>query len=172
MFGLTDSEMENYRNIVQDFAVQELTTHIASSAIFAAPATVKDDVVYYDSSYVQHLVMDIEKIATLVMMDAAYEYADLQCDSELTETEIVGKLDKYYSNQIVVKCFQFGVAFTTEFVDEMIGIMIPELPYLYATAIEDENFDEDDFLEERLDAYNIYLQEMEGEDDDEGLDNF
>jgi hypothetical protein len=171
MFGLTDSEMENYRNNVLEFAMRDITPSIISDSRFIIPAAMHEGQLIADGAHMAHLKLDLEKIITMVTMDAAYEYADLQCEGELSEAEMIEKIHNHHSSLLVTRFIQYAVSFTTEVIDTIMGFIIPELPYLYSYAIEDDNFDEDLFLDERLDAYESYVLDMESEDGDEEHDD-
>lgn len=170
MFGLTDREMESYRNNTQDFAVREVTPRIVSNSKFMTPATIQGDKVIPDKVFFAQLVTDLETIITLTATNMSHDYAYLQCESKMSEAQIIAYLHDKYESYVLMQLFKYGVAFTSEAVAEIVGEIVLELPYLYIAVVEDENFDEDSFLEERLDAYNDYLESNFADDDfDEDL---
>ncbi|QIW88655.1 hypothetical protein P59_057 [Bacillus phage P59] len=167
MFGLTEFEMEMYRNNTQDFAVREVTPRIVSNAKIMTPVLMQGDKMVPDRGYVNQLVTDLETIITLTATNMSYEYAYLQCESELSESEIIAHLHEKYESYVLMQMVKYGVAFTTDFLTEVVSEIVLELPYLYISVVEDEDFDDELFLEERLEAYNEYLDSNFAEDEDE-----
>lgn len=173
MFGLTEYEMEGYRNLAQDFAVQEATPRIVSNSQFMTPILMQGGELVPDRNFVNQILTDLETIITLTAVHMAYEYAYLQAESELKESEIIGRLHNKYESYVMVQMIKYGLTFTTEAITEIVGEVVLELPYLYIMVVEDEDFDEDEFLEERLESYNLYLDKNFGgrnEEDDEEED--
>ena len=159
MFGLTEQEMDLYRDLSQDFAVRELTPRIVGNSKFITPLIQQDGEIVPNRQYINQLVTDIETLITFVTSHMAYEYAHLQDDSEITEQEIIKHLHSKYEDYLITQFIKYSIAFTTDIASEIVGGIILELPYLYAEVIQDANFDEDEFLEEKLQAYNDYLNE-------------
>lgn len=178
MFGLTQQEMDLYNFLVQDFAIRDVTPIVVSKSKFITPLmdNGKGKKVP-NSAYVNQLVQDIETIITITAMSIAMEYAHLQAESEKSEKEIIEYLHTKYEDHLVMQFIRYGVTFSTDVLSEIIGEIIIELPYLYINAIEDENFNEDSFLEEKMEAYSKYLDDnfndfefdfdFDKEDDDE-----
>lgn len=160
MLGLTEEEFEKYKELAQDFAITEVTPKILLDAEFIAPLVTNGKGKRIpDSQFVNHLITDIETVVTIVTVHMSYEYAFLQYESEMTEQEIISHLHSKFEDYLVTQFIKYGVGFTTDVLEDTISDIILELPYLYVAVIEDENFDEDSFLEEKLDAYNDYLEQ-------------
>jgi hypothetical protein len=172
MFGLTDYEMEMYRNNAQDFAVREVTPRIVSNSKFMTPVLIQEDRMIPDRGYVNQIVTDIETIITLTATNMSYEYAHLQCESELEESQIIAQLHEKFEGYVIMQLIKYGLAFTTDVVTEIVSEIVLELPYLYIAVVEDEDFDDELFLEERLEAYNDYLDSnfADEEEDEEDID--
>lgn len=171
MFGLTEQEMDSYRSLAQDFAIQEATPRIVSNSKFMTPVLKQGDELMPDRNFLSQILTDLETIITLTATHMSYEYAHLQCDSDLTETQIIERLHANYEDYVLIQMIKYGLAFTTEVIAEIVGEIVLELPYLYVAVVEDEDFDEDEFLEEKLAAYDAYLDKNfahdEGEDEEE-----
>lgn len=171
MFGLTEQEMDNFRGLAQDFAVTNVAQEVIKSAQFIIPVTHEDDKTIPNTMYLSHLLTDLEFIITLTAMNMSYEYAHLQCETNLNEEEIINYLHNKFEDFLFRQFIKYGLAPTSDVMSEVVGEIILELPYLYAEAIEDEDFDEDAFLEEKLKAYNKYLDENFSYPDDEDNDS-
>lgn len=171
MFGLTEQEMDNFRGLAQDFAVTNVAQEVIKSAQFIIPVTHEDDKTTPNTMYLSHLLTDLEFIITLTAMNMSYEYAHLQCETNLNEEEIINYLHNKFEDFLFRQFIKYGLAPTSDVMSEVVGEIILELPYLYAEAIEDEDFDEDAFLEEKLKAYNKYLDENFSYPDDEDNDS-
>ena len=167
MFGLTEEEMDLYRDFAQDYAVMSLAPKIKSNSQFITPVTVQDSDRVPDLEFLRQLLTDIETVITITTTNMAYEYAHLQCEMELSEDEIVQHLHNKYQDYLIKNFIKYGIAFTEDVIKEIVGEIILELPYLYMSAIQDESFDEDEFLEKRMYAYNDYLNENFLMDEDE-----
>ena len=165
MFGLTDQEMESYRSFAQNFAVEELTPQVVTDSELLAPVLVKGEKMYPDMPFVNQLVTDLETIVTITTTTMAYDYAHLQSESDLLENEIIEKLHNKFETFVLNQFIRYGVVFTQEAITRIVSQTILELPYMYAAVMGDEEFNEDTFLEERLQAYNDYLDSNFGEDD-------
>lgn len=171
MFGLTEQEMDLYRDLAQDFAVQDVAPTVIGNSKFITPATTKGDKLIPDAAFVNQIVTDVETTITLTASHMAYDYAYLQCESSMSEQEIIKHLHQKYEDYVVTQFIKYGIVFTADITKEIVGGIILELPYLYVSVIQDEEFNEDDFLEEKLAAYNDYLNEnfaSEDVDEDEG----
>lgn len=161
MFGLTEQEMNNYRDSVQFFA-GELATNIIGSSKFLAPIYREGDYVVPDMDALEDFIDDIEDILKPMTINMAYEYAHLQCESELTESEIIKKLIDKYKEYLFTEMLDIGLAFTEDVINKVPVEIVLELPYLYVDVIDPERADEDDkdnMLEERLDAYTKYIKD-------------
>lgn len=170
MFGLSEQEMEQYKNMIQNYAVMDVTPMVVGSAKFITPIIEKEDKAVPDTDYVNKLVTDIETVITLVSTHMAYDYAFLQSEPDIKEEEIVTGLHKKYETILMNQFFKYGVSFNMAVLNEILSELILELPYLYMSVIEDENFDDDQFLEDKLEAYEKYLENNfseEGDDDEE-----
>lgn len=172
MFGLTEQEMDLYRDLAQDFAVRDVTPQIISSSKFITPGTLQGEELVPNTLFVRQLVTDVETIITLTASHMAYDYAHLQCDSTMREPEIIKHLHQKYEDYLYMQLIKYAIAFTADAVAEIVGEIILELPYLYVAVIQDEEFDEDDFLEEKLQAYNEYLNDNFSEEDDDEEDDW
>jgi hypothetical protein len=172
MFGLTEFEMEMYRNNTQDFAVREVTPRIMSNSKCIAPILMQGDKLLPDMGFVNQLMTDLETIITLTATNMSYEYAHLQCESELSESQIISQLHEKYESYVFMQMIKYGIAFTTDVITEIVGEIVLELPYLYISVVEDDGFDEDIFLEERLEAYNEYLDSNFSEYEEEDEEDF
>lgn len=171
MFGLTEQEMDNFLGLAQDFAVMNVAQEVRNSAQFIIPATHEDGKTIPNTMYLSHLLTDLEFIITLTSVNMSYEYAHLQCETDLNEEEIINYLHNKFEDFLFRQFIKYGLAPTSDVISEVVGEIILELPYLYAEAIEDEDFDEDVFLEEKLKAYNKYLDENFSYPDDEDNDS-
>ncbi|AYJ75141.1 hypothetical protein BSP36_054 [Bacillus phage BSP36] len=167
MFGLSDKELIAYRNTIHDYVLDDLSPYIIEKVVYMAPFITKDGERTPDLQFVSTLVRDVENVILLAISAMSYEYAHLQCDLDLNEKDIIERLHYKYDNFIVHKFIQKGIAFSPEIVTEIIGDAILQLPYIYVNAIEDEDFDEDSFLEERADAYSAYIDENFTEEEDD-----
>ena len=171
MFGLTEDEMEGYRSLTQDFAVQEVAPRIVSKAQFMTPVLRQDEEIVPDREFLNQILTDLETIITLTASNMAHDYAYLQAESEKDEGEILAHLHSKYESYVMVQMIKYGMAFTVDAMTEIVEEIILELPYLYIMVVEDEEFDEDEFLEERLGAYSDYLdRNFADEDEDEGAE--
>lgn len=173
MFGLTEHEMESYLSSMQAFAIQEAAHSVVTGAKFMMPATQKGEKLVPDTTFFKLLVTDIETIITLTATSMAYEYAHLQHEAKLDEHEIVKHLHTKYDSYVLKQFIQYGLASTVDVVPDIVGTLVLELPYIYAEVMEDEEFDEKDFLAERLEAYDEYLDtNFYTEEPFEGLDDY
>lgn len=172
MFGLTEQEMDSYKIIVQDYAVRDVTPMVVGSAKFITPVIEQEGKESPDTEYVNKLVTDVEIVITLTALHMALDYAYLQSDSNKKEKEIVKSLHVKYETFLINQFIRYGVSFTEEVLSEIIGQILLELPYLYLMAIQDEDFDDDQFLIDKMEAYEEYIEstlldEDEGEVDEE-----
>lgn len=167
MFGLTEEEMNFYRDITQDYAVETVAPKVKKQSIFIVDFVQQGDNAVPDMLQLRQLLTDLETIITLTATNMAYEYAHLQCETDLSEEEIVEYLHKKYEDYVFRQCLKYGVCPTADCMDEIVLSTMLELPYLYAEAIDDEDFDEDEFLEERLAAYTKYLDENVHDDEED-----
>jgi hypothetical protein len=171
MFGLSEFEMEKYKDTVQNFAVLEVAPFIVESFPHAVPVARQGDKLNPDMDVLHSIVQDIELITILTSLSIAHDYAHYQHEDELDEKEIVDKLHKKYEDYIFMQAVKYGLVFPFQAIDKLIAHVVVELPYLYTKSITDTNFDEDLFLEERLAAYDDYVDkymiapEMEEEED-------
>jgi hypothetical protein len=173
MFGLTEHEMESYLSSMQAFAIQEAAPSVVGGAKFMMPATQKGEKLVPDSTFFKLLVTDIETIITLTATSMAYEYAHLQHEAKLDEHEIVKHLHTKYDTNVLNQFIKYGLVSTTDVIPDIVGTLVLELPYIYAEVMEDEEFDEKDFLAERLEAYDEYLDtNFYTEEPFEGLDDY
>src|SRR5206468_2208182 len=176
MFGLTEQEMDFYRTSVTDFAVQDITPQIVSNAKYMTPVIEVNGERVPNKPYVMKIVSDIEEIIVLTATHMAYEYAYLQAESTMIELEIIKFLHNKYEDSLFKYFFKIVVACTTDAVTEIIGEIILELPWLYSRAMDEDKFNVEEFLEEKLEAYNDYMNENfndmsdPDEDDEEDLD--
>lgn len=176
MFGLTESEMEIYRGIAQDYAVREVTPTVIGPSKIITP--LEEDSTQEDPkpnlAVVQHLLTDIETVITLTTSYMAQDYAHLQCESELSEKDIFSNLHTKFSNYVTHQFIKYGISFTVNSIDKIIEEILLELPFMYLSVIEGEDFDEDSYLEEKMDAYEEYIEEnfMDSgpEDEEDGLE--
>lgn len=182
MFGFTDYEMDRYRDLAQDFAVTEVAPNVIKQSQFVVQAYMVDNQQVIDKAHLGQMVSDLEKIITFTASHMAYEYANLQCELEWEESEIIKHLHTKYEDYLVIQFIKYGLAFTLDVLTEIIGGIILELPYLYVSVMEDDEFDDDKFLEDKLEAYNDYMKnhmqeykeepEPEHEPEDDKLDGF
>jgi len=172
MFGLTEHEMESFLTGMQTFAIQEAAHSVVTGARFMTPATQKGEKLIPDTSFFKLLVTDIETIITLTATSMAYEYAHLQHEGKLGEHEIVKHLHTKYDTNVLNQFIKYGLVSTTDVIPDIVGTLVLELPYIYSEVREDEEFSEDDFLAERLEAYDEYLDTNFYTDDFEGLDDY
>lgn len=170
MFGLTEEEMDLYRDLAQDFAVEQLAQTIVKRSQIMTPVVLVGNERKPDMKFLQRMLTDFEVICTITTTNMAYDYAHLQCDSDMEEHEIINHLHKKYENYVVQQFIKYAVAFTSEIPSEIVGEIILELPYLYVSAISDDEFDEDEFLEQKLAAYNAYMDDNFSYSGDEDYD--
>jgi hypothetical protein len=158
---------------MQAFAIQEAAPSVVGGAKFMMPATQKGEKLVPDSTFFKLLVTDIETIITLTATSMAYEYAHLQHEAKLDEHEIVKHLHTKYDTNVLNQFIKYGLVSTTDVIPDIVGTLVLELPYIYAEVMEDEEFDEKDFLAERLEAYDEYLDtNFYTEEPFEGLDDY
>lgn len=178
MFGLTEQEMDFFRMSVTDFAVEDVTPQIISNAKIMTPIIEINGERQPNKPYVIKVVSDIEEIIVLTATHMAYEYAYLQAESKMEELEIIKFLHEKYENSLLVYMIKLGIACTLDIITEIVGEIILELPWLYSRAMDEEKFNVEEFLEEKLEAYNDYLMEMEDvesldyDDFDDDFDDF
>jgi hypothetical protein len=167
MFGLSEQEMDLYRDLTQDFAVRDVAPQIVSKSHFMTPLIKQGEELVPSRAFINQLVTDIETIITITASHMAYDYAHLQTELEMSEEDIIKHLHKKYESYVIQQFIKYGITFTEDTVLEIVGYIILELPYLYVSVIEDEEFDEDEFLEEKLAAYNDYLNENFSDEEEE-----
>lgn len=173
MFGLTEQEMDFYRMSAQDFAVQDVTPQIVSNAKYMTPIIEQNGERVPNKAYVIKMVADIEAVIVLTATHMAYEYAYLQAESEMEELEIIKFLHTKYENSMFTYFFKVGIACTAEVMTEVVGEIILELPWLYSRAMDEKNFNVEEFLESKLEAYNDYMNEnFNDESDPDDFDDF
>ncbi|WP_427186159.1 DUF7398 family phage protein, partial [Bifidobacterium breve] len=56
MFGLTEQELDNYRSLAQDFAVQDLSPSVVTAAQIMTPATQENGETVPDMEFIEKLV--------------------------------------------------------------------------------------------------------------------
>jgi len=160
MFGLTEQEISLYKDLTQDFAVRDVSPMILSKAGFITPILEDEEGEEVpDTEYANQLLADIETIITLTATHMSYDYAFLQAESDKSEEEIINDLHDKYDASLVTQFIKYSITFTTDVINRILGEIILELPYLYMSVIEDESFDEDAFLEEKMKAYDKYLND-------------
>lgn len=165
MFGLTESEMDTYRSMAQDFAVRDVVPLLLSKSQIITPLIVHNGKQVPDKDFVKDMVQDIEISVTLTTVSMAVDYAHLQVESDKEEEEIIKHLHTKYENNLTSQFIRYGICFSSDVITEIVGQIVLELPYLYMAVIEDEDFDEDSFLEEKMEAYNNYLLENFSEEE-------
>ncbi len=165
MFGLTEEEVVLYKDLAQDYAVRDVAPTIISASKFITPLVEdKNGKPKPDALYIQQLLTDIETVITLTTTHMAYDYAYLQCESDKDEEGILKHLHNKYEDYLVSQFIKYGIAFTTAILTKIIGEIILELPFLYASVIYEDDFDGDEFLDEKLEAYEKYLEENFSDD--------
>lgn len=167
MFGLTEQEMDFYRITVQDYAVRDVTPMIVGNAKFVTPIIEHEGEDIPDAEYVNKLVTDVEIVITLTALNMALDYAYLQSDSDKEEKEIIKNLHEKYDTFLINQFIRYGVSFTEEVLSEILGQILLELPFLYLMAIQDEDFDDDQFLIDKMEAYEEYIESNLLEDEEE-----
>lgn len=167
MFGLSEGEMETYQEVVQNFAVTEVTPKICETAIMVLQAYKFGDIVAPALADVVSMKRDIESVVTLTSIHMSYEYAHLQCEMEMDEADVIKQLHTKYETYVINQFIKYGLGFTVDTIGHVVGEIMLELPYLYVQAIEDDNFDDDLFLEEKLEAYNNYLDKYFSKKDED-----
>ncbi|AHN66537.1 hypothetical protein Bcp1_060 [Bacillus phage Bcp1] len=172
MFGLTEKELDRYKDLVQTYAIRDLATDVIEDSTLLVDLIVKDGKYYPVPSFLNALVADIEIVLTVNALHTAYDYAHLQTDVNMSEIAIIQHLHNKYENEIINQFIRYGIAFSADVVEEAMTYLIVELPYLYLQAIDNEDFDKDKFLEDRIKAYEDYLFEIgeAGDDEDEEED--
>lgn len=176
MFGLTDYELDTYRDRAQDFATNTVVPDVLSNSIFYLPYYIIDGENFVDAVKHQAMATDVEIVITLTASHMAYDYANLQCESDMSEADIIEHLHSKYENYVLSQFIRYGLGFTLDVLATIVGDLILELPYMYVSVIEDIDFNEDEFLEERLAAYNDYLNDHainpDGDEEEQRLDGF
>lgn len=158
MFGLSEEELDVYREIAQDFAVAELTPMIVEEAKLISIWTEQNGKLLPVPSYVNKMVSDLEQIITLTTVNMACDYAGLVSELKLTEAEIIQHLHEKYESSVTRQFIKYNLCFSVESADRIVSEIILELPYLYVDSVTNEEFDGDKYLEEKLQAYNDYLE--------------
>lgn len=175
MFGLTIEEFSLYRDLAQDYAVNQVAPTIINTSEILTPMN-KDAKKGPNMEFVTQLVGDIETIITLATIHSAYDYAHYQGENELDEAEVIKRIHVDYETYLINQFISYGVTFDIVAISRILGEIILELPYMYSAVIEDESFDPDGFLEEKMMAYEDYLEEnfpdylpddLDEEDEDE-----
>lgn len=69
-------------------------------------------------------------------------------------------MDNKYDGFIVNQLIKYGLVFTTNIVDAIKQELIMELPYIYQASQSAEDFDPDEFLDIRLPAHEMYMDEV------------
>lgn len=172
MFGLNEQEMNEYKEYTQSFAIRDLSPRVIEEAKIIAPTTYDDNEnIQVDRVFVQQLITDIETIVTITTFQIAYDYAYMQTREEIAEEELIEAIYRTYEGVLMNQFIKYSITFTSDVIASILGEIILELPFIYSSAIQDDNFDEDLFLEERLEAYNTYLEKnflnIEDEEDEE-----
>lgn len=168
MFGFTEEEFEVYKDMAQDYAVRDVAPTIVSASKFLTPVVKhKGGKPKHDTLFIQQILNDIETIITLTTTHMAYDYAYLQYEEDRDEEEILKHLHGKYEDYLVSQFIKYGITFTTEILTKIVGEIILELPFLYTSVAYEDDFDEDEFLDEKLKAYEKYLEENFSDDSEE-----
>ena len=174
MFGLSETEMEKYRSIAQDYAIREVTPTIIGPSKFITPleeGSTKENP-KPNVAIIQHLLTDIETIITLTTSYMAQDYAHLQCDTDMEDKDILGSLHRKFSHYLTHQFIKYGITFTANSIDNIIEEILLELPFLYLYVVEGDDIDEDEYLEEKMDAYEAYIEENFSGREDNDLDEY
>jgi len=159
MFGLTEDEMNKYIETIQNYAVEEVSPNIVSKAGIMSPAFQEGSKLEPDWVFINVMRMDIEHIITLTASLMAYDYAYLQCESDLEESEIASKLHDKYVEQLYMQFIKYSISLNSDICNTIVGEIILELPHIYIGITSDDEDEIDDSLEEKLYDYNDYLDE-------------
>lgn len=168
MFGFSEEEMSTYDNIINDYAEEDLVPYILSEVLFMGPAATVNGEKSVDIPFIEELVSDIAQVIQSTVVSMAYEYAELQCDLDIEESEIIKILHNEYERSLVGEFISHGIAFTSDIPVEIVGDIIIQLPYFYLNALESESVDTDKFFEDKFEAYAAYIEENFPDDSEEG----
>jgi len=172
MFGFTEQELERYKDLVQTYAIRDLAADIVHGAGLIVELVEKDGKYYPVTSSFKTLVTDIEIVLTVNALHMAYDYAHLQDDIEKTEEDIIKYLHDKYETKVINQFIRYGIVTSANVAETVVMEVILELPYLYSLAFKDkESFDGDAFIEERLYAYDEYIENMGAEEEDDDDDD-
>lgn len=165
MFGLSEREMEFYKNSSQEFATKDVIPSIMGHSKFVTPMIKKGKKEQPDTDYANQMIGDIETVITLLISHMCYEYAYLQTHSDDEEAAIIKLVHNKYESRLIDLFIKYGIAFSTDIVQEVVGNVVLELPYIYMAALDSDKFDEKAF-EEKMDAYEEYVKENFSEESD------
>lgn len=166
MFGLTESEMDLYKDLSQDFAVRDVAPMVVKNAKFMTHIITHNGKKQPDAAYVNQIATDVETIITLTATHMAYEYAYLQFSSEKSEVDILKDLHDKYDSYLFSQFIKYGITFTSEVFAEIIGAILLELPFIYLSVIEGEDFEDQGIMEDKIKAYDQYLRDNFPEEED------
>lgn len=152
MLGLNEQDLEIYLNSLQDFS----QTTMMDLFIGVAKVLMPD----LDESFASNVERDVETVIIVTAIAMGYEYAHLQLDPNKEEYDIIHHLDDKYDGFIVNQLIKYGLVFTTNIVDAIKQELIMELPYVYQASKSAEDFDPDEFLDIRLPAHEMYMDEV------------
>ncbi|AMQ66582.1 hypothetical protein BH753_gp100 [Bacillus phage Shbh1] len=172
-YGLNEDELTTYKQLVQLYTNEGILPSVTESIPFMIPTNKHGEP---DEVFLASLLKDVELSVTLSVVYMSLEYADLQC-SDKSEEDIVEYLRVKYENYLSTELLNRRVCFSWETVSDVIIEALLELPYMYVNSVENLEFDEDKFLEERLLAYDKYitlefLDEEDFSEEDEEEDDY
>lgn len=161
MLGLNEKDLEIYLNSLQDFSKTTIMDLFHGVATMLMPVkTHEDGTEELDQKFSSEVVKDVESICVITAIAMGYEYAHLQLDIDKEEYDIIQHLDKKYDGFIVSQLLKYGLSFTTDIIDAIKQELIMELPYIYQASQSAEGFDPDEFLDIRLPAHEMYMDEV------------
>lgn len=161
MLGLNEKDLEIYLDCLQEFSRTTIMDLFNGVATMLMPVkTHEDGTEELDQKFSSEVVKDVETVVVITSIAMGYEYAHLQLDPNKEEYDIIHHLDDKYDGFIVNQLLKYGLVFTTDIVDAIKQELIMELPYIYQASQSAEDFDPDEFLDIRLPAHEMYMDEV------------
>lgn len=171
MFGLTEEDMDLYKELTQNFAVEVVAPMIGQQSKFITHMVTQDGKEQPDKVHINRLVTDVETVITLTVAHMAYDYAYLQYEGT-KEVDILKRLHNKYDTYLMSQFIKYGITFTTDVFGEVLGSILSDLPFIYA-SVTDDDINDEEYIGEKLEAYDQYIQECfseEEEEEEEGYD--
>lgn len=162
LFGLTEMEMETYKGTIQDYAINDVVPLVINGSRFLTPVLDEEETVSGepepDKDHIQGIITDVEISVTMTAIYMAYDYANNQKTEEQSEESLVKHLHEKYKDHLMAQFVKYGVSSSNSVISKVISELVLEMPYTYVESIDDEEFSDELFLEDRLEAHNNYLE--------------